>query len=75
MKKNLICKEKSGSVTKVKLVSKSLFSFTLELWYQYHIVIVEITHKIRTSFKTLASKKAAAWQFKSLRVTINFHEK
>ena len=33
---------------------------------------MEITHKIRTSFKTLASKKAATSRLKNLRVTINF---
>ena len=34
-------------------------SFILELWYQHRIIIVEITHKIRISFKTLASRKAS----------------
>ena len=36
----------------------------LGLWYYYHTVIVEITHKIRTSFITLASKKATIWRLK-----------
>ena len=52
-----------------------LFSFTLEFWYKYDIFIVEINHKIQNSFKTLTSKKAARWYFKTLKVTINFHEK
>ena len=33
------------------------------LFWNFGIVIVEITHKIRTSFKTLASKKAANCKF------------
>ena len=59
IKKKVICKEKSGAATKVKLVTKIKklrnLNFTLELKHQHHFVIVEITHKIRTSFKTLAS--------------------
>ena len=75
-----ICKEKYGAVTKVKLVTKikklRKSSFILELWYYHHIVIVEITHKMQTSFKTLASKKAATWHLKkNLRLTLIFHEK
>ena len=31
---------------------------------------MEITHKIRTSFKTVASRKVSKWRKKSLRVTI-----
>ena len=63
VKKKVICKEKSGAVTKVRLVTKikklRKLSFILELKHQHHIVIVEITHKIRTSFKTMTPKKAA----------------
>ena len=36
---------------------------------------MEITHKIRTSFKTLASKRATTWRLKNLRVKLIFHEK
>ena len=72
IKKNFVRKEKSETVTKEILVTKlRKLSFSLELWYQHYIVIVEITHKIRTCFKTLASRKAA----KNLRVTLNFHGK
>ena len=39
--------------------------FMLELWYQHCTNIVEITHKIQTSFKTLASKKASTWRLKN----------
>ena len=53
---------KKKLATKIKKLGK--LSFILELWYYHHIVIVEITHKIRTSFKTLASKKAATWRLK-----------
>ena len=38
---------------------RSIISFILEIWYKHHVVNVEITHKIRTFFKTLASKNAA----------------
>ena len=68
VKRNVICKGKYGAVTKIKLVRKikklRKLSFILELWYWHHIVIMEITHKIRTSFKTLASKKPATWRLK-----------
>ena len=66
--------EKSGAVKKVRKL-RNIISFILEIWYEHHVVNVEITHKIRTSFKTLASKKVAKWRLKSFRVTINFHEK
>ena len=36
----------------------------MELWHYRRIVIVEITYKIRTPFKTLISKKATTWQLK-----------
>ena len=64
--KYFICKEKYGAVKKVNSLRKlrSIISFILELWYQHHVVIVEITHKIRASFKTLASKKVASWRLK-----------
>ena len=39
-------------------------SFILELWYQHRTAIVEITYKIWTFFKTLATKKATSWQLK-----------
>ena len=62
-KEIVICKEKAGTVTKVKLVTKikkhnQLYFGTLV------IVIVEITHKMRTYFKTLASKKVTTWRLK-----------
>ena len=34
----------------------------MELWDKHPIVIVEITHKIRTFLKTLASSKATTWR-------------
>ena len=49
--------------------------FILELWYLHHIVIVELTHKLRTSFKTLASKKAATWRLKKNQINISFSRK
>ena len=59
VKKNFICKEKSGTNTKVKLCSyenQELYFGTLVLAsYCY----CRDNAKIRTSFKTLASKKAA----------------
>ena len=62
-KEIVICKVKAGTVTKVKLVTKikkhnQLYFGTLV------IVIVEITHKMRTYFKTLASKKATTYCLK-----------
>ena len=48
----------------------TVISFTLELWYKHRTLIVEITHKTWTSFKTLASKKATTWRLKDLKVTI-----
>ena len=51
LKENFVCKEKSGNVTKVKLVTKMkkhIIRFILELWQQHQIV--EISHKIQTSF-------------------------
>ena len=36
----------------------------MEIWYKHHVVNVEITRKLRTSFKTLASKKAAKWRLR-----------
>ena len=46
---------KKKLATKIKKLGK--LSFILELWYYHHIVIVEITHKIRTSFKALVQRK------------------
>ena len=40
-----------------------------------YILIAEITHKIRTSFKAMNSRKAATFRLKNLRVKISFHEK
>ena len=36
----------------------------MELWYEHCDCIVEITRKIRTSFKTMASQKATTWRLK-----------
>ena len=66
VKKIFICKEKSRTVKKVKLVIKikklnQLYFGALVL---ASFVLVEIMHKIWTSFKTLASKKAGTWHLK-----------
>lgn len=46
IKKNFIRKEKSETVTKEILVTKlRKLSFSLELWYQHYIVIVQIKRK------------------------------
>ena len=51
-------------------------SFTLELYYRTAIVLLLTTHKIRTLFKILGSKKVTTWRLKKhLRVTINYYEK
>ena len=55
--------EKSGAVKKVRKL-RNIISFILEIWYEHHVVNVEITHKIRTSFKTLALKEVAKWRLK-----------
>ena len=60
VKKNFICKEKSGTVaevifTKIKKLRK--LNFILELWYEHRIIIVEITHKTQTFFKHLLQRK------------------
>ena len=55
--------EKSGAVKKVRKL-RNIISFILEIWYKHHVVNVEITHKIRTFFKTLASKNAAKSRLK-----------
>ena len=49
-------------------------SFIFELCHKYCTVMVEITLKIQTSFKKLASKKATTWQLKNFRASINFYE-
>ena len=60
--KNFIYKEKSETATKFKEDNlKSIISFTLDSWYYHRGVAVEKMHKIRTSFKTLASKRAATF--------------
>ena len=60
--KNFIYKEKSETATKFKEDNlKSIISFTLDSWYYHRSVAVEKMHKIRTSFKTLASKRAATF--------------
>ena len=74
IKKNFICKEKSRTATKVKLVTKikkhnQLYFGTLVLAC---IVFVQINHKMWTSFKTLASKKAATWRLKKSQGNVNF---
>ena len=43
---------------------RSVIGFILETSYYNRTVIVEITHKTRTSFKKLASKKATTWLLK-----------
>ena len=58
-------------VTKIKKLNRFYFGTLVLVSYCY----CGIMHKIRTSCKTLASKKAATWRFKNLRVTINVHEK
>ena len=74
IKKNFICKEKSGTVTKVKLVTKikklRKSSFILELWYKHHIAIVEITQK-NTDF--LSKHWLQRKQQYGLRVMLIFH--
>ena len=54
VKKNFIYTEKSGTVTKAQL----------RKFKKHRTVIVEITHKIRTSFKTLVSKTATTRRLK-----------
>ena len=51
-------KKKSGIATKVKLVPEIKKDNELYFGTLNRTVIVEITHNILTSFKTLASKKA-----------------
>ena len=51
IKKSFICKEKAGTVTKVKLVTK--IRKHIQFYFENTI-----------SFKTLASKKAATWRLK-----------
>ena len=63
IKKNFICKEKSGA--KIKKHNQLYFG----------MVVVEITHKIKTFFKALASKKATAWCLKNLGLAKHFYEK
>ena len=43
---------------------RSIISFILELWYRHRTFIVETMHKLRTSFKRLASRKATTWWLK-----------
>ena len=38
-------------------------TITLEVWYQHSTLTVEIKNKIRTSFKSLVSKKARTQRF------------
>ena len=61
-KQYFIRKEFYGAAKKVNQLRKlrSIISFVLE----HHVLIVEITQKIRTSFKTLALKKVATWHLK-----------
>ena len=68
-KKNFICEEKPETVIKVKLVTKikkhnQLYFGTLVLGSCCHCG--DSAYKIRTSFKTLASKKAATWRLNKI---------
>ena len=63
LQENFACKEKSGTVKKARKL-RSIISFILEICYKHHVVNVEITHKIRTFFKTLASKNVAKSRLK-----------
>ena len=65
IKKNFIGNERSGTVTKVKLVTKIKTHNQLYFGTLVFIDIVEIARKIRTSFKTLTSKKATTWRLKN----------
>ena len=76
IKKNFICKEKSRTVTRVKLVTKikknkQLYFGTLVL-ASFCYCGDTVTHKIPTSFKTLTSKKVATWHFKKSQSNANF---
>ena len=53
-----------GALKKVRKL-RNIINFILETWYEHHLVNVEITHKIRTSFKTLALKEVAKWRLKN----------
>ena len=65
IKKSVIYKEKSGTVTKIKLRRFEQYNqLYFEILVIARTVIVEITHKIRTSLKTLVSKKAKTWRLK-----------
>ena len=62
IKRNFVCKEKSGAVKKAKLVTKikkhnQLYFGTVVL---ASCVIVEITHKARTSFKARTGFKESS---------------
>ena len=60
--KNFIYKEKSEIATKFKEDNlRSIISLTLDSWYYHRTAAVEKMHNIRTSFKTLASKRAATF--------------
>ena len=60
--KNFIYRDKSETATKFKEDNlRSIISFTLDSWYYHRTAVVEKTHKIRTSFKTLASKRATTF--------------
>ena len=50
---------------------RNIISFIYEHQNQCRTVILEIMHKMQTSFKTLASKKATKWQLNNLKVSAN----
>ena len=61
MKENIELSQKLDQLQNLR----NIISFIFKLWYQYHTDFVEMTHKMWTSFKTLASKKVTVWLKKS----------
>ena len=58
------------------IIRNSVFQLGFLTWeIQIPVIIVEITHKMRTSFKTLASRKAATWHLKKSLSNIHFSQK
>ena len=65
MKKKVIYREKFGTVAKKKLRKFEKYNQSyFEILVLNRTAIMEISIKIRNSFKTITSKKTAAWQLK-----------
>ena len=60
---------------KISYVKKNLGLLKSTEIKKHNVLNVEITHKIRTSFKTLASKKVAKWRLRKFQSSDKLSQK